>query len=386
MSIPPTLGDIIVDLSRLRGIAIGVPDDSIPRQYVGLRDQLSPTDKGKATRRPARAISTSNLRDNDTTFTTSVTPEKRRREAEEADDEERAAYEARLRTYNPAAPRVSSFLSAPPLAPEPGVSRRVPPQDCGAPRHSATHSTGSEPASTSINADRQRIDENLTSLPVDARGLFDHMDLTGESNFADIPRPTPWLQSRVRPFDYLATTDSSQNAGPIQPTYQQIMHSSRELALFPTFASNTPFSEPTFPPLDIPRDLPSSSLHSAEEGSSLPTSASSPFSLYLQMGRENPTLDHCSQSEPWYPQVYVTFGAGVLQKEIDMYTADNSVEVKESANGIVESIPYHVPTYVHPYAPTPQLFVYLWRSGLCILQDQPSWCLEGLASSVSYTG
>jgi hypothetical protein len=61
MSIVPiprcqSLGDIIVDLSRLRGIAIDVPDNSIPREYVGLRDQLSPTDKGKgkATRQPRK--------------------------------------------------------------------------------------------------------------------------------------------------------------------------------------------------------------------------------------------------------------------------------------------------------------------------------------------
>ena len=37
-----------------------------------------------------------------------------------------------------------------------------------------------------------------------------------------------------------------------------------------------------------------------------------------------------------------------------MYTADNPVGAKESANGTVELIPYHVPTYVHFYAPTPQ--------------------------------
>jgi len=338
------------------------------------------------TRQPTQATSTSDLRDNDATSTTPVAPQKRRREAEEADDEERAAYEARLRTYDPAAPRVSSFLSGPPLVPEPGVSRRIPPQDYRAPRLGATNSTGSEPASTSIDADRQHIDESLTSPPVDTRGPFDHMNLAGEPNLADVPRPTPWLPSRVRPFDYLATTDSSQDTGPIQPTYQQTMHSSRGLNSFPTFASNTPFSGPTFPPLDIPRDLPSSSLHSAGEGGSFPTSASSLFSPYLPMDRENPTLDHRPQSEPRYPQVYVTFGAGVLQKEIDMYTADNPVEAKESANGMVELIPYHVPTYVYPYAPTPQSFVCLWNSGLRILQDQPSWCLEGLASSVGYTG
>ena len=64
------------------------------------------------------------------------------------------------------------------------------------------------------------------------------------------------------------------------------------------------------------------------------------------MDWEHPSLDHRPQLEPRYPHVYVTFGAGVLQKEIDMYTADNPVEAKESADGTVGLIPYHVPTCV----------------------------------------
>jgi hypothetical protein len=55
------------------------------------------------------------------------------------------------------------------------------------------------------------------------------------------------------------------------------------------------------------------------------------------MDLENPPLDHRPPPEPRYPHVYVTFGAGVLQKEIDMHTADNPVEAKESPNGTVEA-------------------------------------------------
>lgn len=276
--------------------------------------------------------------------TTPVTPQKRRREAGEADDEEeKAVYLTRLRTYNPAAPRVSSFLSGPPLAPEPGVSRRVPPQDYRASLLHATSSTGSEAASTSIGVDRQRADgTNSMRMTIPERGPFDHMNLDGH-NSADTPRSTPWLSSRVRPFDYLANTGPSEDAGPIQPTYQQSIHSSRGLASFPTFASNTPFSLPIFPTLDIPHHLP----HSTGEGSSFPTNASSHFSPHPPMDWENPPLDYNPQLEPQYPHVFVTFGAGVLQKEIDMHTADNPVEAKESATGVVGLIPYHVPTCVH---------------------------------------
>jgi len=365
-------GDIIIDLSRLRGIAIGLPDDSIPRKYVGLRDQLSLTDKGKAkaNQRPPQTTSASKIQDVDTTPATSVNPQKRRREAGEAsDEEEKAAYQARLRTYSPAAPRVSSFLGGPPLAPEPGVSRRVPPQDYRASPLYAINSTGSETASTSSNVNRQRNDgTNPTRMTtsesrpndlsssgdrppplVDTRGPFDHMNLAGGPDSTDTPRSNPWSTSRARPFDYLTNTGFSEDVGPIlHPTYQQSIHSSRGLSSFPSFASNTPFSESSFPTLNIPS--PHSALHSAGEGSSFTTSASSLSSPYPQMDWETPPLDHNPQLEPTHPHVYVSFGAGVLQKEIDMYTADNPIESKESATGTVGLIPYHVPTYVHSCA------------------------------------
>ena len=379
---------------------MGLPDDSIPRKYVGLKDQLSLTDKGKAkaNQYPPQTTSISKIQDVDITPATSVTPQKRRREAGETDDEEeKAAYQARLRNYNPAAPKVSSFLSGPPLAPEPGVSRRIPPQDYRASPLYAISSTGSEAASMSIDVGRQRDDgtnptrttrsegrtNDLSSgagsggdrqpSPVDTRGPFDHMNLAGGPDSTDTPRSTPWSTSRTRPFDYLTSTSSSEDVGPIlQPTYQQSMHSSRGLASFPPFSSNTPFSESTFPTLNIPS--PHSALHSAGEGSSFSTSASSPFSPYPSMDWENPPLDHNPQLEAQYPHVYVTFGAGVLQKEIDMYTADNPIEAKESATGTVGLIPYHVPTYVHSCA-SPVVWLTptcLLRPGLRILQDRLS--------------
>ena len=396
-----SVGDIIVDLSKLRGIAIEIPDDSIPRGYVSLRDQLSPTDKGKGkARQPPHIISVPKPQGNSTS-TTSATPLKRTRETTDADDEERAAYQARLRTYDPAAPGVSSFLNGPPFAPEPGVSRRMPPLDYRTLLLGTTNSTGSEAASTRVVGDQQgtdttnstevtipqsRVDDlrsgtdgGNVSAPINARGPFDHMNLSGESNSADAPRPTPWFPSRIRPFDYLTTTNSSADTGPVQqPTYQQSIRSSRGLASFPTFSSNTPFSGPSFPSSDIPHNLPSSSLHSTGEGSAFPASASSLFSPYLSADWENPQLDHRLQLEPQYQHVYVTFGAGMLQKEIDMYTADNPIEAKESSHGTVGLIPYHVPTYVRPFTIRPSSF-YLWCPAPRTLLDRPSWFSGALA-------
>ena len=47
-------------------------------------------------------------------------------------------------------------------------------------------------------------------------------------------------------------------------------------------------------------------------------------------------------AEPIYPHAYVTFGAGMRQKEIDAYSAKNPLEARSLALG-TSKIPYHVP-------------------------------------------
>ncbi|KAG6888392.1 hypothetical protein C0995_008632 [Termitomyces sp. Mi166 len=52
-------------------------------------------------------------------------------------------------------------------------------------------------------------------------------------------------------------------------------------------------------------------------------------------------------AEPLHPHAYVTFGAGMRQKEIDTYTAQHQLEARYS-NGSGEGVPYHVPFSAHP--------------------------------------
>ncbi|KAG6849356.1 hypothetical protein H0H93_009139 [Arthromyces matolae] len=52
-------------------------------------------------------------------------------------------------------------------------------------------------------------------------------------------------------------------------------------------------------------------------------------------------------AEPVHPHAYVTFGAGMRQKEIDTYTAQHKLEARYS-NGAGELVPYHVPFSAHP--------------------------------------
>ena len=53
-------------------------------------------------------------------------------------------------------------------------------------------------------------------------------------------------------------------------------------------------------------------------------------------------------SKPILPHAYVTFGAGVLQKDVDLYTAENPLEGVSGVSGEVEErmVPYHVPSCV----------------------------------------
>ena len=49
-----------------------------------------------------------------------------------------------------------------------------------------------------------------------------------------------------------------------------------------------------------------------------------------------------AQAEPIHPHAYVTFGAGMRQKEIDIFTAQHKLEARY-LTGDGDGIPYHVP-------------------------------------------
>jgi hypothetical protein len=67
-----------------------------------------------------------------------------------------------------------------------------------------------------------------------------------------------------------------------------------------------------------------------------------PTAAQMQMN-----LDMQAQAEPVHPHAFVTFGAGMRQKEIDTYTAQHKLEARYTSGGAgdgdVDGIPYHVP-------------------------------------------
>ena len=53
------------------------------------------------------------------------------------------------------------------------------------------------------------------------------------------------------------------------------------------------------------------------------------------------TMPH---AKPVHPHAYVTFGAGMRQKEIDLYTSDHPLEGVNTVTGERDAaVPYHVP-------------------------------------------
>ncbi len=54
------------------------------------------------------------------------------------------------------------------------------------------------------------------------------------------------------------------------------------------------------------------------------------------------TIEHY---RPVHPHAYVTFGAGMRQKEIDLYTSENPLEGTNAVTGERKNlaVPYHVP-------------------------------------------
>ncbi|KAF8633392.1 hypothetical protein AX17_004563 [Amanita inopinata Kibby_2008] len=60
------------------------------------------------------------------------------------------------------------------------------------------------------------------------------------------------------------------------------------------------------------------------------------------------------QVEPVYPHAFVTFGAGMRQKEIDTFTAGHKLEAHYST-GYGDGIPYHIPFAAHPTGSTVML-------------------------------
>lgn len=109
--------------------------------------------------------------------------------------------------------------------------------------------------------------------------------------------------------------------------------------------------EPAFGYLDNPSNFPPPAPLTVVQASynphammNLRGSGSTNIAGPTQFGAESAAP---AQAEAIYPHAFVTFGAGMRQKEIDTYTAKHKLDARY-VSGQGDGIPYHVPFSAHP--------------------------------------
>ncbi|KDR75581.1 hypothetical protein GALMADRAFT_248067 [Galerina marginata CBS 339.88] len=281
-------GDIIIDLSKLVEVDIEPPKED--GSFTSLRDVASVHSKGKKVVVPS----------------SSTNAAKRRRE----DDDN-------LRHYDSASQAVASFLRGPPFSaspattdgPSPSIRRRVegPGSSSVSPLQSLQASSSSSSGSIS-SGDLEGFRERSTST----------LDTT--------PSPPPVRDSASIPTAISGpTTGNSTNDGP------------RDANPFGYLETTS-----NFPPAPPPTALQSTY-------NSVPSLASwaPPNLIFANAPGGFESMHIPAQAEPIHAHAYVTFGAGMRQKEIDTYTAQQKLEARY-ITGVGDGIPYHVPFAAHP--------------------------------------
>ena len=346
-------GDIVIDMSLIKVIDIEPPvvDDDGKHHWTRLRDMpaLASKGKGRAGTRSGRTDVTPSLDTGEAD--TSRTGVKRRREDDIDSEQANTVLNApigdrvdrHVPSYDSGSQALSAFLQGPPLPHEDGETPRQPPTnrrrlhspepDADAAGNiqrgpqapsldtrqvsgqSSEPSTGASPGSVSRSASTATgmtspVDEPSDSAAVAANTAspFDYMSA---------PEPQgqrPSILGGGDPFGYMSTGSSATLGAPLVP------------GLLPSIGSSTiPRAITRPPPPVMPPGFP-------------------PTSGPLTIGQAH--MSNIAPPRPVHPHAYVTFGAGVLQKDVDLYTAENPLEGVSGVTGETEErlVPYHVPS------------------------------------------
>jgi hypothetical protein len=227
-----------------------------------------------------------------------VNPGKRRRE----DDIE-------LRMYDKASQAVATFLRGPSSAavhvdgPSPNIRRRIEGSDMGS----------MESVST-IRQDSMEADSDSPS----ASSGYDIGNMSNRSTSTTFPSSPHSIQA-------------SQNSTSAVPL--------RRADPFGYLSPKAPSSSSVPPPSIVQSAPPLSMLRSWGAIANMAPAATQQMNLNMQ-----------AQAEPVHSHAFVTFGAGMRQKEIDTYTAQHKLEARYTTgtatgagDGDGDGIPYHVP-------------------------------------------
>lgn len=295
-------GDLIIDLSKI--IEIDIERPAADGSFTSLRDVASANSKGKLAVDHSR-----------------VSNGKRRREEDES-----------LRVFDDASKTVASLLSGPELsAPVSTTSVEEPP----------ANRRRLDPDLMPIISGRQTSQESTntsgSSRSSSRRGANSSSGsgtASGTSTMATSPSPAPdYLPST--PIPSLSTPSSSTLLAPVGNSTSSQTSLTPEESPFDYLDDPIASSAPAPPSTVQAAYNPHAMMHSWGSGSN---------SLLTGYGQE-PTAP--AQAEAIYPHVFVTFGAGMRQKEIDNYTAANKLEARY-VTGHGDGIPYHVPFAAHP--------------------------------------
>lgn len=286
-------GDIIIDVSKLNEVDIEVPKDD--GSFTSLRDVAPANSKGKKSQGASSGMNSG----------------KRRREED-----------ANLRVYDSASHAVASFLRGPSYpaqaasadsfnGPSPSIRRRLEgPESPDALSHTCSPLT--QNSSVTSNSGSNSREQSI-------------------STHGTTPSPPPQVDAIIR-TSFIAVPPGNSNG------------SSNVNAARPGSSNGSANSNP-FAYLESPNNFPPApppiSLHSHYNPSSVTTSWSSRHGSDFSTSPFG-QMQIPAQAEPIHPHAYVTFGAGMRQKEIDIFTAQHKLEATY-LSGDGDGIPYHVP-------------------------------------------
>lgn len=386
-------GDVIIDLSLIKEVDIEAPipideDEGGGTTWTRLCDMPAPGRKGKGkigagtvkvtaidgpisrgegADRPSISGPLEPI--TDPTAPRLTTPKRRREDRDETPPREASkipkivglpvGIDAHLHAYDGASRTVGAFLRGPPLPSVPGEIPRGPPLNRRRLRSPTPEDlpAPTEPPKMPVLEDRQ-----LSGNSVALSGSSGKESSSGSGS------------SRERSIGTAGTTPSESSGG--ENTSPGKCHATLATDPFP-YLSNQPTSRPPVFGTSDPRGLgprptatfPSgSSIWSQPPGSGFSSTIWSSGVLATLYSAPNPFVASSSfpptpgsfampmshiigmggmvPAEPIHSHAYVTFGAGMRQKEVDLYTAEHPLEGTSRVTGMREEglVPYHVPS------------------------------------------
>ncbi|TCD69583.1 hypothetical protein EIP91_007005 [Steccherinum ochraceum] len=353
-------GDIVVDMSMIKDVDIEAPipaADGTVVTWTRLKDMPEPGSKGKGRAVASQADASSSA--NASTYmaqplqdSTRVST-KRPREQEEVPDNSQPPRPVRGFGYNPwtsfdaASHGTGSFLRGPALPPVDGEVPREPPRnrprlDTSQQPSSLLHAPPLEKRQSSSGSSSE-LSSSGSAHTFDSRASF-----ALSTGTADTTPPPQSEKESVSPpaASATATPGGADPFGYISGTTPSRL---------PVYGGVDP-PVPTFSPSSAPgSSSPWSSSGVTASPFGLPGSLSvnaTPFALpnLLGMAPGTNASTPAGPIQPVHNHAYVTFGAGVKQKEVDIYAADHPLEGTDIVTGEKKAaaVPYHVPSSAHP--------------------------------------